>query len=321
MTDLEDARTRWLQERTTYDEFAKVLVSRVKDALVPLGFWTAVEFRSKDLDSLIKKLMRGKHTYESLPDKVGVRVIVLYRSNIAVVSNAIVNALHCGNVDLKTPASNVVGYLGTHIDWVRLSSSDPDIHRFVVTRFWAELQIRTQAQHLWSEMSHDGFYKNDATLLALSPDVNRRVNLMAGQIEIADREFDRLREEAPILDEAKLFQFLETLYYRLTSRRPDTELSLQVLRILLPLFNKSLFSIEEELSQFFAIKEAFLMERYRQAQENDERSGSPLLFQPEALVLYERLLVDEMSLRKVWNAHFPEPLLVSFANEMGRSFD
>ena len=199
----------------------------------------------------------------------------------------------------------MVGYLSTPCRLGPPFGRRPRDEAFVTHRFWAELQIRTEAQHLWSDMSHHGFYKNDATLLSLSSDVQRRVNLMAGQIEVADREFERLRGETPVSDEAKLFQFLEPLYYQLTSRRPDTELSLSVLRLLLPLFRMTLPQIEGQLMKFFGDRKAFLMERYRQVQELNESSSSPLLFQPEAIVLYERLLADEIGLRRTWNTEFP----------------
>jgi ppGpp synthetase/RelA/SpoT-type nucleotidyltranferase len=45
--------------------------------------------------------------------------------------------------------------------------------------FWAELQVRTLAQRLWSEMSHDTVYKNDGMVAKLAPDVQRLVVLMA----------------------------------------------------------------------------------------------------------------------------------------------
>lgn len=322
MTDLEDARLRWIQERPTYEEFARVLVDRIKEAIASLGVWYTLGYRTKELDSLIKKLMRGEDTYDSLPDRVGIRIVVRYRHDVDTIAQGVIESLHCGAIDRKTPQIDVVGYLSTHIDWVRLNDDDPESARFIATRFWAELQIQTQAQHLWSEMSHDGFYKNDQTILALSDDMRRRAHLMAGQIEIADREFARLRGERPVIPEAELFNFLEPLYYRLTSHRPDTQLSLQVLKILLPLFRgKPLEEVEEGLTRFFSQKQEFLSERYRQAQEAEDVNHSPLLFQPEAIVLYERLLNDELELRRAWNTKFPEPILESFANEMGRSFD
>jgi ppGpp synthetase/RelA/SpoT-type nucleotidyltranferase len=321
MSNLEEARLQWLEERPQHQEFASILESRLRDLLSTLGVWFSVEVRAKEVDSLIKKLMRGHHSYESLPDKVGVRVILRYRKDVPKIVEEITKAFHCGAFDIKSPALDQVGYHSTHIDWVRLKDNDPEAGRFVPMRFWAELQVRTQSQHLWSEMSHSGFYKNDETLSAISDDAKRRVNLMAGQLEVADREFDRLNGERPKTPEAEIFRALEPFYYQLSTRMPDTQLSLDVIRLLTPLYNETTPTVESLIASFFRERRSFLVERYRQVQETSDGNVSPLFFQPEALLIYERLLNDELSLRRAWNAVFPEQLLEEFANEMGVAFD
>src|ERR1700688_1296455 len=75
------------------------------------------------------------------------------------------------------------------------AKGDPGALDYPPNTFWAELEVRTLAQHVWCEMSHDSVYKNDEMVAALPDDIKRRVNLMAGQIEVADREFDRLDSE------------------------------------------------------------------------------------------------------------------------------
>ncbi len=72
----------------------------------------------------------------------------------------------------------------------------------------AQIQIRTVLQHAWAEFEHDIRYKGTVPQ-ALAPDLNRRFTLAAGLLELADREFevirDRIREqmadEAPETDE------------------------------------------------------------------------------------------------------------------------
>jgi len=53
----------------------------------------------------------------------------------------------------------------------------------------------------------------------------------------------------------------------------------------------------------------------------EETSTPALLFQPEALMLWERLSVDETSMRATWNQEFPEEELQRLANAFGLSFD
>ena len=48
---------------------------------------------------------------------------------------------------------------------------------------------------------------------------------------------------------------------------------------------------------------------------------SSMAHQPEALLLYERLLADELGTRKAWNEYFPEGELARLATFFGLSFD
>jgi len=84
-------------------------------------------------------------------------------------------------------------------------------------------------------MSHDTVYKNQEMIAQLDPDGRRRVSLMAGQLEIADREFDRLNMELSARVTVRLLQVLEQHYYSMASQRPNLELSVEVLDALIPL--------------------------------------------------------------------------------------
>jgi (p)ppGpp synthase/HD superfamily hydrolase len=111
MNDLEDARKRWLKERPDHDAFGAIVAARVRAALAPLGIWYDVSYRAKGIDSLLKKLIKkSKHTYDSLPDKVGVRVMVRFRSEVDQVVSVLQTALRCGKYDTKFLETNEVGY-------------------------------------------------------------------------------------------------------------------------------------------------------------------------------------------------------------------
>ena len=45
------------------------------------------------------------------------------------------------------------------------------------------------------------------------------------------------------------------------------------------------------------------------------------LFQPEALMIYDRLETDPLSVREAWSGHFPDSELERMANVFGFSFD
>lgn len=151
-----------------------------------------------------------------------------------------------------------LGYASIHME-VGLKQDDPDAAEQSVANCWAELQIRTLGQNLWSEMTHDSFYKNDETLAGLPPGSRRQVNLMAGLIEVADREFDRLNKEMPLNPPAELYKALERHYYKLTAQRPDVQLSLDVIALLVPLYGGlGLHEIKDLIENFFTDHESVL---------------------------------------------------------------
>ena len=324
MSDIETARKAWILERPSHSAFGNLIKGRVTASLRPLGIWYEVSARAKELDSLVKKLLKKpEHTYESLPDKVGARVVVRYRSDIQPVIDAVLGAFECGKPDDKVVrlGTDRVGYQSVHLDQVRLREGDPDAVEYPASRYWVELQVRTLAQHLWSEMSHDTIYKNDETVAALPPDLTRRVNLMAGQIEVADREFDRLNGELPVDAIVRLLKVLEHHYYTLTSQRSDSELSLQILGKIAPLYKSDTSDIATQLDEFLRAKHGLLETVYSEASSGGSENTTAFLFQPEVLMLYERLQNDPIATRRVWNQTYPESELERVANTFGVSFD
>lgn len=320
MTTIEAARKHWIKERPKHEEFADVMKARLKEVLKPGGFWFEVSARAKDIDSLVKKLIKKpKYLRKPLPDKVGARVVLRFRSDLPVALDLIKNSFTWTNEDPKDLGIEKVGYQSVHLDSVSLQDDDPDIVKFPRDKFWVELQVRTLAQHLWSEMSHDTVYKNDETVSALPPDVRRRVNLMAGQIEVADREFDRLNGELPTAANLLVFKTLERHYYKFTSHKPDVELSLKILDLLIPLYRTNIPDITGKMEKFVTKNLGFLEAFYRQ--EIDPATASAFRWQPEALMIYERLVNDETAMRKAWNEVYPEKELERVANDFGLSFD
>lgn len=320
MSSVENARKKWIEERPQYEEFGNLIKTRLNKALKPGGFWFEVSARAKEVDSLVKKLLKKKkHSYKSLPDKVGARVILRFRSDIQPALDLIKQALIVKKEDPKDLGIEKVGYQSVHLDGVSLLENDPEIVKFPSDKFWVELQVRTLAQHLWSEMSHDTVYKNDEAVSALPPEIRRRVNLMAGQIEVADREFERLNKELPTGPDLQMFKALERHYYKLTSHKPDIELSLQVLNLLIPLYHADVHQIADKMEDFIKNRSSFLAAIY--ATHLDSESVSAFTWQPEVLMIYERLVNDETAMRTAWNKVYPEKELERIANQFGISFD
>jgi ppGpp synthetase/RelA/SpoT-type nucleotidyltranferase len=307
VSDIEQDRLTWITERPRHEAFGRLIHARTEDMLRPLGLWFVVSSRAKAIDSLVKKLLRDRtHTLKSLPDRVGARIVIRYRSEIDRIVEKIGGHFDSKVCDDKAKklGTDRIGYQSIHMDEVRLRRDDPAALEYPPASFWAEVQVRTLAQHLWSEMTHDSFYKNDAMLSELPDDLQRRVNLMSGQVEVADREFDRLNSELSSKAAMSLWQALEKHYYTLCSRRPDLELSAQVLKTFLPLVENDLPTFTNQLNDFLDSKRSVLEHAYAQAAKEPQDMTS-FIFQPEVLFLYDLLSVDQYKTRQLWNQEYP----------------
>lgn len=319
MDRVEEGRTRWPAERPEHQAFAQRLQERIAATMKQAGIACEVSVRAKEVDSLVKKLItKPDHTYDSLPDKVGARIVLRYRSELDRVIDLVRSTFSIGKVENKTDVmeDDQMGYLSHHVDRCCFREGDLDAPTFPPSTYFAELQVRTKAQHLWADMSHDLVYKGPRR----TRDLDRRVNLMAAQIEVADREFERLGRELAETLEGRAMELLDRYYYRLTSRRPDNELTLLILQRLLPELKVDAAYVADggQLDRFLAGEFEGLAVAYDQVQSVD---SSGLIHQPEALFLFERMTVDALGLQRAWNTYFPPKELERLGPFFGISFD
>jgi ppGpp synthetase/RelA/SpoT-type nucleotidyltranferase len=321
--DLERVRRRWLDERPKFAAFGQCLAKRLRAKLKVAGIWGEVSSRAKEVDSLVRKLIKDDgQAYGALSDRSGVRVVVRYKHEIEPVLEIAAKLFRRGDPEYKVESLGFdkVGYLSVHSD-IRLKDVDSLRVRYPPRHFHAELQVRSMAQHLWSEMSHDTFYKNDDTLNPLPPLFKRRIHVLAGVIELADDEFTRIEHEMPnVSPEIQLLKALERHYFKLTTRRPDHELSLQLLGILMPLYHSETTQIAAHIDDVYRQHEDVLRHIYDEAESVPEER-SAFLYQPEALLVYDLLQADPSLVRRAWSTHFPEKELERLANAFGVSFD
>jgi ppGpp synthetase/RelA/SpoT-type nucleotidyltranferase len=321
MADLEVARRQWLTDRPTFEHFASAVASILSPGIRRAGIFAEVHHRAKDMDSLIKKLItKPHHSYRSIPDKAGVRVIVRYTHEIEPVLEIAAKLL-----DRDTPENKATllepdtfGYLSVHSQ-VKLRADHELSVIYPASQFQAELQVRTLAQHLWAEMAHNTVYKSESMIEPLNPQVRRRLYMLAGMVELADYEFDRIENEMPTVPEFQLLKSLERSYYKLTVRRSDPELSLEVIRLLLPLYNEKPEAVAAHLEDFFSQNEELLHQIYAAAEELPDHSA--FLFQPEALMIFDLLKKERLSVRESWIARYPVKELERIALAFGMSFE
>jgi hypothetical protein len=97
-------------------------------------------------------------------------------------------------------------------------------------------------------------------------------------------------------------------------------LSLNVIDLLIPTFaTNSVAEIINHINHTFETHRNTLENVYQ----DPDRASDPsaFFFQPEAIMIYDRLLDDRSETLRVWNSRFPSSELERIANNLGISLD
>jgi putative GTP pyrophosphokinase len=176
------------------DSFRSILLSLLKDISI-----YSIIFRVKEKSECIKKYNKKykdnklhESIQSSITDLLGLRITCLYITDIDKMRPLILGAFELieETDKLHPQTTNEFGYRSLHLD-LRLKQDriEFDEYRdFKEIRF--ELQLRTVIQDAWSTLDHKINYKND-----LPDALKRSINSLAAVFELADNEFQRLRDE------------------------------------------------------------------------------------------------------------------------------
>jgi ppGpp synthetase/RelA/SpoT-type nucleotidyltranferase len=189
------------KERYTYrllSEKMKEFLSSIlsSEDIVP----HSITSREKDPGELREKITREGEVpdalYEGITDLAGVRIIAYFPSD----------------VDKIVPLIKREFTIDSDLSMDKRLSSDPAIFGYASVHFVAEfrpemlklpeyalfdsrkceIQVRTILQHAWAEIEHDIVYKSPGDIPFRT---RRRFACLAGLLEIADREFESLRQD------------------------------------------------------------------------------------------------------------------------------
>jgi ppGpp synthetase/RelA/SpoT-type nucleotidyltranferase len=314
----------YASERPAYEELAEILGTRLQRGLDAQGLETSVSWRAKKVDSFVKKALRKGYDdpLEQIGDKAGVRVIVHYLADVPRVEALVRELCHVDRRESKLDALayDELGYLGVHFD-VRLKAEvltgaampGLDERR-------AEIQVHTKAQSAWAVVSHELLYKS---AVQAPDDLRRAITRLVALVELFDAEVARFREAVeshPDFNEMNVLKPLDDEIVRFTGRRPDPGLSVLSIPTVVRLYPEPPEDVfETRIKPFLnaqSVRLASIFEHYK-----DDERANPLLFQPEALLIFERLEHDRDRLKAFWPVDkLPLDLLESMAAIWGVDF-
>ena len=173
----------------TLERLKEEVLRQLREALERAGLIvTAIEARVKTEKSLAGKLALKGYKYASLTDitdLVGARIVTFYTDDvdrIAAMAEQLYDIDWENSVDKrKAHQLDSFGYDSLHYIC--------SVHGY---DFRFELQLRTTLQHAWAAINHDSGYKSD---IDIPSEFVRRMNRIAGLLEMADDEFSRIRAE------------------------------------------------------------------------------------------------------------------------------
>ncbi len=185
----------YIDNRGTYEAISKKASKIIKEVFDNEKIeYYSITCRAKKVDSFTRKLKNEKYEVpEDITDLAGIRVITYVESEAnkaAEIFKKLFDIDFEKSIDKSTVLGvDKVGYRSQH--YIAGFSSDrsklPEFKKFSGLKF--EVQIRTILEHAWAEIEHDRNYKYTGVL----PDeIKRRFAILAGVLELADKEFDNI---------------------------------------------------------------------------------------------------------------------------------
>lgn len=190
----------WYEKtRPTYQSLTEIIAATLRALLNNTGIdFIDIPNRAKTMKSFQEKIQRKRYIdpINEMMDLAGVRVITYIEGDVTRVSELIKNSFNVHMESSRDKSTDLgedrFGYRSVHF------VCDIGIAREILPEFFPyknlmfEIQVRTALQHTWAEIEHDRSYKFSGEL---PPKIKRRFHLVAGLLELADREFNELTSE------------------------------------------------------------------------------------------------------------------------------
>jgi putative GTP pyrophosphokinase len=303
---------KWTNEKPRYEQLGKIIETYIKQEIVQYEVLPQVTSRPKELSSIIKKIIKKRikeptYSYNSLTDKLGIRIITYFKSDLNRVHRfingsraLIVNKFEAKGDDIKF---NTLDYVSDHYD-LKINIEE-DIFKgyedFKDVVF--ELQARTLNQHVWADIEHDLTYKQEEEL---DEKLKRRIFRLISLYELADDEFDTINsmiQSLPNNDVYNILKSMEGKFYRYAQSHFDKEFSIQNIKILLSgLSKENIIKIKTSIGNYINTNADKVEAAFKD--HNFLKSYNIFMGQPEVFLVWYMLENHEYVLRENWEKQY-----------------
>jgi len=196
---IESSVSWYISNRLTYKKLCAKIESIIIEILeinkIPFH---AITSRTKEVESYRKKISDEKYDdpIQQITDYSGIRIITYVEDDVKKACEVLENIFYIDkdrSLDKsKSLGVDKVGYKSVHYI-CKLKDDRTSLPEYrTYDNLFFEIQVRTILQHAWAEIEHDRNYKFSGIL---PEEISRRFKLVAGSLEIADREFNNIAKE------------------------------------------------------------------------------------------------------------------------------
>ena len=304
--DIAQISNQWNLDEPKLNALGQQVVSFLKKGLFSLELHPEISYRTKEIQSIIKKIQKKRkekpYEYNDLRDKLGIRIICPFLSDVDLVDTFLHKHFVVRDEEKKKEKIdfNKLDYQSNHYD----VSVKNELIEFD-NEFIFEIQVRTMNQHAWANSAHILYYKQD---IELPDEMKHKIYRLLSLYELADEEFQKVNEYLKSRKDDLIYTLLRKLegkLYKYAETDFDREFSVENLTTLLSFFT------QEEQNRIDSEIELFIRDNDSKIQHifNDNRSryaDIPLLTQPEIFVIWYGLEKYLFSITDNWNNHFDE---------------
>lgn len=302
-----DLATEYVVEHSKYSRVAETVANTLRARTRSANVSGSVEWRAKDPWSLATKLvMRARRstpyaTLVEIPELAGVRVVIRHLSDLEAAKVIIRNLYPESEEDDKSAVLNAetFRYRGIHFQVF------PEFADEELQGLGCEIQLRTSAEHLWSDLSHELFYKTPGEM---SDTLLRRFNRLVALVELFDTEVDGTMKELEKQSNYYGRKVLEQLESQFKSLVPNVvglnrDLSLEVIASL-----SNLDPVRVDYDELAANLVTFVETNFEKLTAVYRRLAlvpgqNPFYMQPESLLLWYLMENSKYDIKDEWLEH------------------